>query len=698
MKQELQLQPSASSSSTDAFPSTLPSRKLPSWLPLILWLSAMPPSLTAETLTIDRQITGIDHRFTPPDPVSGNPGLVQDVMVIDSAALTNVDLSQYQTFKLRLFAPAGQKLVANHGDGYRSSVNLNFVAGKDTVSHSESAVLEFENFMGAMPTRESSNFFICDGSNGIIFQANELYPGGGTGFTAMSYSFTPAYNPANSPKNFEQNAAIIGCPMCFSYETTAATDPGPLVSLAEDGPIPQLLNYQGRIARGTPAVNFEGPGQFKFALVNTDGTETFWSNDGTSNAGSEPAAAVTLQVTKGLYSVLLGDILLPHMTAIPMSVFTHGDVRLRVWFNDGTNGSQLLTSDHRIAAVGYAMMADNVKDGAITGAKLAAGAVGAVHITAGAVGGTQLAPDLTASGTLTAGTFQGSGAGLTGIPASAVVPAPPGMVLIPAGTFTMGNSVAADTDITDAVPVSVTLSAYYLAVNEVTLSQWQAVYYWATSNGYTFTNAGAGKGANHPVHSVNWYDCAKWCNARSEMENLTPCYTVSGVTYKTGESNDVACNWTASGYRLPSEAEWEKAARGGLVGQRFPWGDTITQDLANYYGNTSYSYDLGPNGYNPIGSVGGTSPATSPVGSFAANGYGINDMAGNVLEWCWDWYGTPYAGGSNPRGPTSGSVRVRRGGSWSYFAGNCRAAHRSHGSPGFDFNYMGFRPARSSVP
>ena len=127
------------------------------------------------------------------------------------------------------------------------------------------------------------------------------------------------------------------------------------------------------------------------------------------------------------------------------------------------------------------MMADTVKDGAITSAKIASG----VAIT---------------------GTFTGSGAGLTNIPASAVVPAPPGMVLIPAGAFTMGNSVAADTDITDAVPVSVTLSAYYIAVNEVTLSQWQAVYYWATSHGYSFTNAGAGKGANHPVQTVNWYD------------------------------------------------------------------------------------------------------------------------------------------------------------------------------------------------
>ena len=122
--------------------------------------------------------------------------------------------------------------------------------------------------------------------------------------------------------------------------------------------VPQLVNYQGRVAVGT--VNFDGSGSFKFALVNGDGTTTFWSNDGTSAAGSQPTAAVALTVTKGLYSVLLGDATLPGMTIVPATVFTNPDVRLRVWFNDGTNGFQLLTPDQRIAAVGYAIMAAGV--------------------------------------------------------------------------------------------------------------------------------------------------------------------------------------------------------------------------------------------------------------------------------------------------------------------------------------------------
>ncbi len=131
--------------------------------------------------------------------------------------------------------------------------------------------------------------------------------------------------------------------------------------------VPQLLGYQGRVAVG--AVNFDGMGQFKFALVNAAGTTTFWSNDGASTAGSAPAAAVALTVTKGLYSVLLGDIALANMTAIPASVWSNADVRLRVWFNDGTHGFQLLTPDQRLAPNGY------LPDGAVTATKLASGAV-----------------------------------------------------------------------------------------------------------------------------------------------------------------------------------------------------------------------------------------------------------------------------------------------------------------------------------
>jgi formylglycine-generating enzyme required for sulfatase activity len=157
----------------------------------------------------------------------------------------------------------------------------------------------------------------------------------------------------------------------------------------------------------------------------------------------------------------------------------------------------------------------------------------------------------------------------------------------------------------------------------------------------------------------------------------------------------VYVNWTNSGYRLPTEAEWEKAARGGLSGQRFPWGDTISESQANYIGDTNdFSYDLGPNGYNSIGNYPTDSVGTSPVGSFAPNGYGLYDMCGNVFEWCWDWYGTPYAGGSDPRGPASGNTRILRGGRWDSPASYATCALRFYYYPSTYNNDWGFRCVR----
>jgi formylglycine-generating enzyme required for sulfatase activity len=297
------------------------------------------------------------------------------------------------------------------------------------------------------------------------------------------------------------------------------------------------------------------------------------------------------------------------------------------------------------------------------------------------------------------------------------------MVFIPGGTFQMGDAFTEGDS--DERPVhSVYVSGFYLQNTEVTNDQMVEVLNWAYGQGKlvvstaTVKNAAgnqqelvdlddsdcrilwnatlnrfemkAAKGSGYPCVEVTWYGSAAWCNYRSEMEGYTPCYSFT----------DWSCNWNASGYRLPTEAEWEKAARGGLSGKRFPWGDIINHSYANYY-NSSYSYESPQNqGYHPTYAVNGY-PYTSPVGSFPANGYGLYDMAGNLWEWCWDWYSGGYYGtspGTDPRGPTSGSYRVGRGGYWVNGAGYCRAADRSDDYPTDSDSYVGFRPARSSVP
>jgi len=308
-------------------------------------------------------------------------------------------------------------------------------------------------------------------------------------------------------------------------------------------------------------------------------------------------------------------------------------------------------------------------------------------------------------------------------PACQTLVPPADFVLIPAGTFRMGDSFNEGFS-ADELPVhTVTVDAFYMSQYEITNQQYcdflnaaldeelivvdsSDIVYYALMPGTVLYDAGdpcspisydgrfvvppkAGRSmANDPVAGVTWYGAVAYCNWRSEQEGRQPCYDLSTWT----------CDFSKDGYRLPTEAEWEYAARGGFSGRRFPWGDTISHLQANYRSTATHLYDTSlTDGCHPYFDD-GTPPFTSPVGRFAPNGYGLYDMAGNVEEWCNDYYSKTYYGSSpqtNPTGPASGTSRVVRGGSWSEDAAPCRVARRNVLAPASQFSNIGFRVVSS---
>lgn len=243
---------------------------------------------------------------------------------------------------------------------------------------------------------------------------------------------------------------------------------------------------------------------------------------------------------------------------------------------------------------------------------------------------------------------------------------------------------------------SVQVKEFDLGRTEVSLGEWQRVKQWAESHGYDFTNPGFAKRDDYPVTKVNWYDVLKWCNAKSEMEGLTPFYHSASLkdptsaVYRRGEVEitDAMVNWNARGFRLPTEAEWEKAAKAEKPDNRYPCGTQISHWKAVYTAEIESPGHIKTLLRHPVF---GEGPA--PVRTFSSTN--LYNMAGNVWEWCWDAF-APYPGypvGSPPI-QMSPEIRVMRGGSWRGNLWDCRSSRRGKGSATEADDAVGFRIVR----
>ncbi|MCM2998839.1 formylglycine-generating enzyme required for sulfatase activity [Paenibacillus favisporus] len=249
------------------------------------------------------------------------------------------------------------------------------------------------------------------------------------------------------------------------------------------------------------------------------------------------------------------------------------------------------------------------------------------------------------------------------------------MVYVKGGTFKSNGSNYTET--------SMTLSDFYIGKYEVTQAEWANV---------MGSNPSAFKGDQLPVEMVSWYDAVEYCNKRSIQEGLKPFYNIDKDHKDPNNINEndqikwtVTVNQKANGYRLPTEAEWEYAASGGLEGKGFKYsGSNKAEDVAWYWRNAGDKYLSGDWNWPVIES---NHNRTKPVGTRKSNELGLYDMSGNVREWCWDWYGD----GTVRQG---GSFRVVKGGGWIGDISNTEVSFRGKFDPNGFGPDQGFRVVR----
>lgn len=228
------------------------------------------------------------------------------------------------------------------------------------------------------------------------------------------------------------------------------------------------------------------------------------------------------------------------------------------------------------------------------------------------------------------------------------------MVQIEGGNFQMGSE---DGKINEKPVHSVTVSSFFIGRYPVTQKEWMVI---MESNPSHF------KGDNKPIENVSWYEAVEFCNKLSEKEGFIPVYAINGT--------NVSCNWQANGYRLPTEAEWEYAARGGNQSKGYTYSGSKNLNEVGWYNNNSDS-------------------ETKNIGFKSPNQLGVYDMSGNVAEWCWDWYEEYNCSSLNPHGASEGHCRVIRGGNYSSYDFYCRITRRSSSSPNNRSDVIGIRLA-----